>query len=159
MPLTFIQPKALKNDSDSSLTYAYSYGNPSSLKCLQSNTTPCTPLGAQKTYVTTNSGVTNYGCYVPLVASQNDLNNNFAQLYYDSTSPLYLFFKQITSSTYVLYETTDLSTGYAHGTPVAAVDVPGDAVTNSNVGGVTFLATNADGNVIIVGILDDGIDF
>lgn len=159
MPLSFIQPSALSNTDGSSLSYVYSYDNPSSPKCLKHSGSPCSPLEGNKTYVTTDSGPANYGCYVPLVGSQGDLNNNFAQLNYESASPRYLFFKPISSSTSVLYETTDLATGYSKGTVVATENVPGNQLTNSNFGASTLLASNVDGNVIIVGILDDGADF
>ena len=158
MPLTFIQPKALTNDDGSSLSYVYSFDNPSSPKCLKHASTPCTPLEGYKTYITTNSGAANHGCYVPVVGGQADLNNNYAQLNYESASPLYLFFKPFSSSTSILHATNDLATGYANGTVVPTNGVPGDEITNANFGEITLLATNSDGNVIIVGILDDGVD-
>lgn len=151
---SYYRPKELINGLDSPSDLNYAYESASNMRCLYST---CYNLGEGVTYRSADhkdATPPTFGCWFPLVANQNELNNNFTKITNTAGSyTRYLFFKS-GSSGICLYETATLSSGFANGTLVPVLEWPDETVTTSNFSTAKLLLHDQDGPVIIVGILD-----
>jgi hypothetical protein len=153
---TFYQPQILQNALESQgLTMNFSNEGSVPLKCLFKI---CAPLPALTSYTSADfpdADPSTFGCWIPVVGSQNDLNSSYAQVE-TGAFRRFLFFKT-SGSSQVLYHTSDLATGFANGTKVPVEDEPTREITALNIGQATLKVQDNDGPVILVGVLDIGL--
>ena len=153
MSVSFLNPKGLRNLSGSSICSKFSNNDPANLHLLASGSCNLDNNGLYSSSNCTGCSPTTYGFYIPKVADQGELDDNF-EIIIGSEATNYLFFKVNEDAEWVLHMSTDLGTGFDEGTPVEAYlnEVKVGYVTDANVS--TAVITARDGGIIIIGVLD-----
>jgi hypothetical protein len=156
MPPTFLQPKSFINAVNSATSFNYSYEQASNQRCLYES---CSVMDSNTTYNSSmfrDATPPTRGCWFPVVSSQSDLDENHTTVVNSSTGFLGFLFFKTGGSTVDLYHASELTNGFEDCTLVPVEDKPSDRITTENFGSAKIQLQNADGPVIIVGILDIG---
>lgn len=158
MSITFVNPKALTNQTSENLCSQFSNGDPANPLNLTS--TSC-QLGGNQTFNVAgcrNCSPTTFGAYYPEVADQSELNDNYGQITISGVTA-YLFLKEDENSEFVLMTTDDLSSGYDNCSAVMLYEngEPTSTILATDLPTVT-LEASLSGGILIIGVIDDGAD-
>ena len=155
MPVTFHQPRLFCNASvDQEVKVEYYNPSTSAPHCLFESCLP-TALSAGSIYDTQQhaGAVATFGCFVPAVSSQEELNKYHAKVSFWSDQA-FLFIKEEAGLS-CLCTTTHLERGFLNATTIKAPSTSGPvAITRDNFKSASLFVTCYDGGMVIIGVLD-----